>query len=169
MKPVALIVRCLLTVVSVVTRQFGSLSIYLFMPKLIMSRAHWNNVIVQRNYQSVGIGHLLLSLYDHTILLTRLSSCFGFQFRGSLSSTGFFIVPLVTLLPSFRVKCGSTLSSSQTSSYGVPQGSVLDPLLFIMYSVHHSSARNLGFIFDEYLSFSDQISGLSKSCYCQCQ
>ena len=31
MKPVALIVRCLLTVVSVVTRQFGSLSIYLFM------------------------------------------------------------------------------------------------------------------------------------------
>ena len=31
MKPVALIVRCLLTVVSAVTRQFGSLSIYLFM------------------------------------------------------------------------------------------------------------------------------------------
>jgi len=30
-KPVALIVRCLLTVVSVVTRQFGSVSIYLFM------------------------------------------------------------------------------------------------------------------------------------------
>ena len=30
-KPVALIVRCLLTVVSAVTRQFGSLSIYLFM------------------------------------------------------------------------------------------------------------------------------------------
>ena len=30
-KPVALIVRCLLTVVSVVTRQFESLSIYLFM------------------------------------------------------------------------------------------------------------------------------------------
>ena len=30
-KPVAWIVRCLLTVVSVVTRQFGSLSIYLFM------------------------------------------------------------------------------------------------------------------------------------------
>ena len=37
-KPVALIVRCLLTVVYVVT-QFGSLSIYLFMPKLIMSSA----------------------------------------------------------------------------------------------------------------------------------
>jgi len=27
------------------------------------------------------------------------------------------------------------------------------------------SARNLGFIFDSYLTFSDQISSLSKSCY----
>ena len=27
------------------------------------------------------------------------------------------------------------------------------------------SARNLGFIFDEYLTFSDQITALSKSCY----
>ena len=27
------------------------------------------------------------------------------------------------------------------------------------------SARNLGFIFDEHLTFSDQISSLSKSCY----
>ena len=32
-------------------------------------------------------------------------------------------------------------------------------------NVHHSSARNLGFIFDEHLSFCDQISSLSKSCY----
>ena len=27
------------------------------------------------------------------------------------------------------------------------------------------SARNLGFIFDEHLTFSDQITALSKSCY----
>jgi len=27
-------------------------------------------------------------------------------------------------------------------------------------------ARNHGFIFDEHLTFSDQISALSKSCYC---
>ena len=28
------------------------------------------------------------------------------------------------------------------------------------------SARNVGFIFDEHLNFSDQITALSKSCYC---
>ena len=37
-----------------------------------------------------------------------------------------------------------------------------------LYSQYHSlshSARNLTFIFDEHLTFSDQISALSKSCY----
>jgi len=31
--------------------------------------------------------------------------------------------------------------------------------------LHLLSARNLGFIFDEHLTLSDQISALSKSCY----
>ena len=177
---------------------------------------------------------------DHDILLSRLSSWFGIHgtvlnwFSSYLSSR------------SFRVKCNNNLSSSHTSCCGVPQGSVLGPLLFIMYttplstlisslSVNHHlyaddtqlflsfhpsyfhfnvtqlqeallqisswmtanlltlnsskteflliglkqqlakvdnsslntthSARNLGFIFDEHLTFSDQISALSKSCY----
>ena len=36
-----------------------------------------------------------------------------------------------------------------------------------LHSQYHSlsCARNLGFIFDEHLTFSDQISALSKSCY----
>ena len=178
---------------------------------------------------------------DHNILLTRLSSWFGINgtalnwFRCYLSSR------------CFRVKCNNTFSSLHTCLFGVPQGSVLGPLLFILYTTplstlnhlsfnHHlyaddtqlflsfhppnfhsnithlqnalqrisswmtanlltlnssktellliglkqqlskihdssltltttHSARNLGFIFDEHLTLSDQISALSKSCY----
>jgi len=177
---------------------------------------------------------------DHSILITRLSSWFGIHgsvlnwFKSYLSSR------------SFRVKCDNHMSSPHTCSCGVPQGSVLGPLLFIMYTTplstlisslslnHHlyaddtqlffsfypseldanitllrnalqhisswmtanlltlntskteflliglkqqlakfqncpiettHSARNLGIIFDEHLTFSDQISSLSKSCY----
>jgi len=178
---------------------------------------------------------------DHSILLIRLSS--GFGIHGSVLNW------LKSYLSSrsFRVRCNNTFSSLCTSSCGVPQGSVLGPLLFIMYTtplstlisslslnyhlyaddtqlffsfyppnfvscithlqknalqqiscrmtpnlltlnsskteflltalrkqldkIHNSSlntthsARNLGFIFDEHLTFSDQISAISKARY----
>jgi len=65
---------------------------------------------------------------DHSILLTRLSSWFGIHgsvfnwFKSYLSSR------------SFHVRCNKTFLSLCTSSCGVPQGSVLGPLLFIMYT-----------------------------------
>jgi len=179
---------------------------------------------------------------DHDILLTRLSSWFGIHgsvlnwFKTYLSSR------------TFSVKCNDCFSSLHTSLYGIPQGSVLGPLLFIMHTtplstlipslslyhhlcaddtqlflnfhpsdfqanishlqnaltqitswmtsnllslnsskteflliglkwqlskIHNSStsidttqsACNLGFIFDKHLSFFDQISALSESCY----
>ena len=65
---------------------------------------------------------------DHNILLTRLSSLFGIQgtalnwFRSYLSSR------------CFRVKCNNNLSSLHTCLCGVTQGSVLGPILFVMYT-----------------------------------
>jgi len=58
----------------------------------------------------------------------RLSSWFGIHgsvlnwYKSYLSSR------------SFRVRCNNTFSSLCTSSCGVPQGSVIGPLLFVMYT-----------------------------------
>jgi len=65
---------------------------------------------------------------DHDILLTRLSSWFGIH--GSILN--WFKSYLSSLI--FCVKCNDCFSSLHTSLYGVPQGSVLGPLLFIMYT-----------------------------------
>jgi len=66
---------------------------------------------------------------DHGILIIRLSSWFGIHgcvlnwFKSYLSSR------------TYRVKCDNYFSSSYAYVCGVPQGSVLGPLLFIMYTL----------------------------------
>ena len=65
---------------------------------------------------------------DHDISITRLSSWFGIH--GSVLS---WFKSYLSSRP-FRVKCVTDLSSWHTSSCGDPQGSVLGPLLFVMYT-----------------------------------
>ena len=75
----------------------------------------------------------LLHLILLTELLSRLSSWFGITgtvldwFKSYLSSRP------------FHVKCKSSFSSLHTCFCGIPQGSVLGPLLFIMYTTPLSS------------------------------
>jgi len=65
---------------------------------------------------------------DHNILITRLSSFFGIH--GSVLNW----LKSYLASRSFRVKCYEDFSSEHISSCGVPQGSVVGLLLFVMYT-----------------------------------
>ena len=85
---------------------------------------------------------------DHDILLTRLSSWFGIHgsvlkwFKSYLSSR------------TFSVKCNDCFSFLHTSLYGVPQGSVLGPLLFRMYTTPVSTLISSLSLYDTQLFLS---------------
>ena len=57
-----------------------------------------------------------------------------------------------------------TLNSSETKFLLIGLRKQLDKIHNSSLNTSHS-ARNLGFIFDEHLTFSDQISAVSKACY----
>ena len=65
---------------------------------------------------------------DHDILLRRLKTSFGLD--GVVCS--WYRSYLTGRVQ--RVHCGSSFSASVVLLYGVPQGSVLGPLLFILYT-----------------------------------
>jgi len=65
---------------------------------------------------------------DHDILLTRLSRSFGMR-GDALSWMRSYLSGRI-----HTVRFGGTESSSRSMLCGVPQGSVLGPLLFILYT-----------------------------------
>jgi HEPN domain-containing protein len=93
---------------------------------------------------------------DHSILLERLSSWFG------ISSIALSWIESYLLNRSFYVNINNCKSSHFQLLYGVPQGSVLGPLLFILYTtplssvISNSSAAHHLYADDTqlYLSFS---------------
>ena len=72
---------------------------------------------------------------DHSILIHHLSSWFGFNGR--------VLSWLKSYLSSrhFAVNINSTLSAQFSLHHGVPQGSVLGPLLFILFTISSHAIR----------------------------
>src|SRR6187399_158774 len=92
-----------------------------------------NDLLLASNQQKVSALVLLdlsaaFDTIDHQILLSRLSSIFGF------SDTALSLIKSYLTDRSQYVTIGDHRSSPVPITTGVPQGSVLDPLLFTLYT-----------------------------------
>jgi len=115
----------------------------------------------------VSHGHVLRHaghvVHDHTPIWRSPQLFFLFPPRDFDSSIAHFQTALQQI-SSWMSANLLTLNSSKTEFLIIGLKQQLSKIYNSSLDTTHS-ARNLGFIFDEHLTFSDQISSLSKSCY----
>ena len=127
-----------------------------------------NNILLNMAKWSVTALTLLdlspFDTIDHTILQDRLNVYYGI----SELALGWFKSYLSGRTHSLKV--GSTLSHPAALQYGVPQGSVLGPILFSLYTnpissiIHsHSSSINYHFYADDTQLYSNFFSLYTKT------
>ena len=92
-----------------------------------------NDLVLSCNQQKVSALVMLdlsaaFDTVDHNILLTRLSSTYG------VTGSALSLLSSYLFNRSQSVTINQTTSSSSTITTGVPQGSVLGPLLFSLYT-----------------------------------
>lgn len=117
---------------------------------------------------------------DHSILVKRLKFSYG------IGGDALAWIESYLTNRHQRVAVLSSTSADFQLNYGVPQGSVLGPKLYCMFSKPRlgafknckinfdgqiidatSCVRNLGVLFDRMLTLDDQISSISKQCFYQ--
>jgi len=102
-----------------------------------------DHIIKAMSHQKVtGLTHLDLSAafytIDHSVLLERLSFCIGIS-SSALSLSLSLWIKSYLLNRSFYVNVENSKSSVFQLLYGVPNGSVLGPILFILYTTFLSN------------------------------
>ena len=128
----------------------------------------YNDLLLSINKQQVSALVLLdlsaaFDTIDHQILLTRLNSIFG------LSDSALSVLSSYLIGRTQTVTVNSDSSTSCTLTTGVPQGSVLGPLLFSLYtsplsSIFNNTSVNHHLYADDtqlYISFSSKDSSTS--------
>src|SRR6218665_1812743 len=105
---------------------------------LTLLTSMYNRLVSAISHQQVSCRCLLdisaaFDTIDHNILLKRLSAWFGF------TDTALTWIQSYLYSRSFSVKTSDASSQSYPLTCGVPQGSVLGPLLLILYTTLLSS------------------------------